>query len=254
MKRIVIYLFLSLSLLLNACEYELGENYIELEKPSAEEQELNITLNLFAPDGDERYVMTYTKQMEYEVKVPGYRIGRCVFSMGNKRWELNRDDRHFTIDVNEFPNNIYELSCEVYGQRLDGSVGGLAIEHLVGKKTWSLRVLVRDSSNKPLPPYWINENGDLVVSWTIDEKQREAFDHYEVCFFNPSGGSLTNIVSDFNVRTCIYYLSYDPLKYDLCEVFFYPKDVTARPYSLGRAWLYDLKGAELSNPANLLNK
>lgn len=253
MKRIIIYLFLSLSLLLNACEYELGENYIELEKPSAEESELNITLNLFATDGDGRYVITKTEQMEYEVKVPGYRVERCVFSMGNKRWEQNRDDRRFMIDVNEFPNNIYELSCEVYGQRLDGSVGGLAIEHLAGKKTWPLRVLVRDSSNKPLS-YRIDENGDLEVSWTIDESQREPFDHYEICYSNQKGGGWSNRVSDFDVRTDIYHLTGEPLMYDLCEVFFYPKDVTARPYSLGRAWLYDLKGAELSNPANLLNK
>lgn len=251
MKRKVIYLFMSLSLLLSACEYELGENYIELEKPSASEPDLNITLSLFFTDGEGRYVITKTEEMNYEVKVPGYRVDRCVFSMGNKRWELNRDDNRFTIDVNEFPNNLYELSCEVYGQRLDGSVAGMAFERLAGKKTWPLRVLVHDLSNTSLP-YRIDENGDLEVSWTIDEKQREAFDYYRIFYSNQKGGAVVRRVPDFDVRTDIFDLTDEPFLYDQCEVFFYPKDVTARPYSLGRAWLYGLKDAELLNLDNLL--
>lgn len=229
MKRSVIYLFVSLFFVLTGCEYELMENYQDIEKPS-EDTEMDIYLNI-PDDGDGQLLIKDSYFVGYEINNSDFYVNKCVFRLGNKRWEKEGRRGQFSIDKYQFPNNVYELSCEVYGKRNNGSISDqIGSEMLLGKKTWPLRVFVADPSDRQLS-IWLNDNGCVEIAWEIDEKYRASFDHYEIVV-SRNNSTWTHWSKKFDLHSFEDYVQASgPVTY---EVFYYPKEVTGRPFSLGK--------------------
>lgn len=232
MNKKVIYLFMSLFLLLAGCEYELGENYIDFEEPS---KDLKIDVNLGLSENEQgQFVVKDSRVIGYEINLPDFQVTKCLFRLGNKSWEGKGAYGQFSIDTNQFPNNIYELSCEVYGKMANGSIfDQVGSEISLGKKTWPLRVLVSDASDRPLS-YRLKENGLVEVWWEKDEKLRASFDHYEVFVYRSKATWIYHLNNFDQCSFEDYTYNDGPVTF---EVYYYPKEVTGRPFSFGKAIL-----------------
>lgn len=246
MKKSVVYLFMSLLALFQGCEYGLEDNFVEMDVPS---KELKMDISLGLNENDEGQLMvTDAYLIDYEVKVAGFVVRRCVFGMGGTTWEEEGSRGSFVIDPKLFPNNVYELSCEVYGKRGDGSVYDQAGDELLGgKQTWQVRVLTIDPSDRQLP-YRVDEEGYLEVSWEKDENLRASFDHYKL-IISRNHYNLVQTIKKFDICSYVddWYAGGDASY----EVYYYPKEVTGRPRSLGRLELKQIDpGIEVTYPVS----
>lgn len=233
MKKNFIYLFISLALFLTGCESGLGDNFVDVEPQSGNGLQMKIYSNL--PDDGTLLEIDDYYHIWYDIETPGHVFQSCTFRMGGKEWEEKEPSGYFVIYANEFPNNIYELTCEVQVKTGNGSIADqLGTEFFVQKQNWQVRVISRDPSSDPLANK-VNEEGFLELSWDVDEKLRADFDHYEVVCNSPN---VTHVLTNFDRRTYVDK-SYGGGE-TTYEVYIYFKDVTARPYSLGTAVLHQI--------------
>ena len=231
MRKSVVYLFVSVFFLFMSCEYQLGENFVEMEKPSANSVLSDVYLNL-SKDYEGRYYVNETQLVGYTVYLlQGYDVEKCVFRLGEMEWENADVIGDFLLDVNRIPNGNHDLVCEVHVRTNSGTVAGqLGTEHYIETRSWPLKVEARDETNLPLPNR-VNEDGYLELSWEVDEALRSVFDHYTI-ELSVSNYTYIRRSTNFDQRSfvdmnyigagCTY------------RVYIYFKDESIRPYSLGK--------------------
>lgn len=232
MKRRVVYLFLSLFILLAGCEYETGENLVELEVPSADDVHAEIEL-WGVPVGEQIYIEGSTS-IAYSIRVPGYRFLKCEFEIDDQKWEMEGASGDFYVNTDHLSNGMHELSCRIYLKTNSGSLLDQANgEAFIGEKTWPVKVFVRETGDIPLA-YRVNEEGYIELSWETEEDLRAQFDHYRIVYSKPHY-SYERKIGSFDSRTFVDrgYVG------EACtyEVFIYFKDESIRPYSLGKTEL-----------------
>ena len=247
MRKSVVYLFVSVFFLFTSCEYQLGENFVEMERPSAGSVLSDVYLNL-PEDYEGQCYVDDTWFVGYTVyPLPGYEVEKCVFRLGQMEWESDDFNGSFLVDVNRIPNGTYDLTCEVYVRTNRGTVAGqLGVEHYTETRSWPLKVKARNGSDKLLP-YEINEEGYPVIFWEVDESERDGFDYYTI-EYSIENYTYIRRSYDFDQRSFVdeTYAG----RGGTYEVYIYFKDDTLRPYSLGKAVLE----AKMSNPENKAEK
>lgn len=233
MKKSVVYLFVSAFFLFTSCEYQLGENFVEAEKPPVNEELADVSLNIHYPPGMP-FEIEKSFMFGYDVFLYGRKFESCVFRLGDLVWERKEKSGQFWLDVDQIPNGTYELACEVLYRSNSGSIADrFGTELSVAGKTWQVKVMARNETDHPLS-YRINEEGHLELSWEVDESLRSEFDHYTIEF---SRDNYTYIrrSNRFDQRTFVD-TTYDGGS-GIYKVYIYFKDEAVRPYSLGIAIL-----------------
>ncbi|MBC8602427.1 hypothetical protein H8784_11980 [Parabacteroides acidifaciens] len=249
MRKSVVYLFVSVFFLFTSCEYQLGENFVEMENHQVDSVTTSVDFYGFIHDlENEIYVVKHSGNVVCEIyPLPGFEVEKQIIRLGELEWESDGIRCDFVLDVDRIPNGSYELSCEIFARTNSGTVAGqVGTEHYVEKRSWPLKVDARNGSDKLLP-YEINEEGHPVIFWEVDESERNGFDYYTI-EYSIENYTYIRRSYDFDQR------SFVDEKYTggggTYEVYIYFKDETHRPYSLGKAVLV----ANMSNLENTPEK
>lgn len=233
MKRSVVYLFVSVFFLFTSCEYQLGENFVEVEKPPVDKEQADVSLNIHYPP-DMAFEIEKSFMFGYDVFLQGRKFESCIFRLGDLVWERKEKSGQFWLDVDQITNGRYELVCEVLSRSNSGSIADrFGTELSVARKTWQVKIMARNETDRPLA-YRINEEGHLELSWEVDESLRSEFDHYTIEFTRDNYTYIRRS-NNFDQRTFVY-TNYDG-GHGIYKVYIYFKDETVRPYGLGIAVL-----------------
>ena len=250
MNKSVVYLFVSVFFLFTSCEYQLGENFVEMEKLPSDSVTLSVDFyGLAYYQAENAYVIEHSGSAACEVyPLPGFKVEKLVVRLGEMEWESDEARCDFMLDVDRIPNGSYELSCEIFSRTNSGTVAGqVGIEQYAEKRSWPLKVCARTGSDKILR-YQMDESGHPEIFWDVDESLRDGFDHFTIEY---SYDNMTYIrrSTRFDQR------SFVDERYNAAggtyEVYIYFKDETIRPYSLGKAVL---EASDTFNPENNLKK
>jgi hypothetical protein len=188
------------ALLLNSCEYRIHENFVELEKPSAEVQ-MGIELNV-DNDGEAIVVMSNSMQIPYNLVTNGLKPMGCLFRIGDQTVE--QQGASGTLNLGNFylPEKNYTLSCEIYLYTGTGSIAEQAgRESYMAKLEWPLKIYDRYDYSRRLS-HRVNEDGHLELSWDKLPLGASAFAYYKV---NTTYGEV--IIRDIN-QTSFVHRSY----------------------------------------------
>lgn len=126
MNKSVVYLFVSVFFLFTSCEYQLGENFVEMEKLPSDSVTLSVDFyGLAYYQAENAYVIEHSGSAACEVyPLPGFKVEKLVVRLGEMEWESDEARCDFMLDVDRIPNGSYELSCEIFSRTNSGTVAG----------------------------------------------------------------------------------------------------------------------------------
>lgn len=251
MKRSV-YLFVCVFFLFASCEYQLGENYLEVEKVRTDlvADHVEVYGSFIHNMENDAFEMEHSVKAAFHVyPLPGLKVEKLVVRLGEMMWESHEERCDFMLDVDRIPNGSYELSCEIYAWTNNGTVAGqVGAEQYMEKRSWPLRVNARTESDHLLE-WRMTEEGYPEIGWEVDESLRSGFAYYTVEYQHDHSTYIRRI-TDFDQRSFVDK-EYAVGAGGTYRVYIYFKDEAVRPYSLGKAVL-DTDG--LSNLKNGLEK
>ena len=169
-------------LVLYSCEYELHDNYINLEEP-AEVADFDINIYLDVESDGETIYLLENNEILFNIEVPTeYRFLRCVFTLDNRAiLESGRQSGEFWLPGSNNQGRPSVLSCEVYVSSGTGSIADqLDSEYFYGTLNWPVEYITEP---KPSLSYKINEEGFLELSWDKPSMIESNFICYKV-FYN----------------------------------------------------------------------
>ncbi len=240
MNKSVVYLFVSIFFLFTSCEYQIGENFVDLGKNQVDSILKGVQFYGFAYHPDEKaYIVENSGVVGCELYVPaGFEVERMIVCLGEMEWESNGTQCDFMLDVDRIPNGSYELSCEVFAKTNNGTVAGqVGAEQYVEKRSWPLKINARTESELPLQ-HRVNEEGLIEISWEIDESLRTRFDHYQIEFCTVGENiNATYIVKRSEFDQCSYVDKHYVGEKGTYKVYAYFKSEADRPFSLGSLYL-----------------
>ena len=197
--------FLFAIFLLFSCEYELHDNYINIEKPS-EVLDLDIDIYLDVDSDGKTIYFSENNRIRYNIIVPSeHKFLRCNFILDDQiimPSTMPRGDFIFSV------SNLWqqsELVCEVYVSSGTGSlVDQLGAEYFYGSFRWPVEYITQ-----PLPSlsHKLNDEGFLELSWNKPRMVESKFSCYKV-YYN---GSEKAVIKDINQTSYIcesYYGEY----------------------------------------------
>jgi hypothetical protein len=198
--------FLFAIFLLFSCEYELHDNYINLEKP-AEALDLDIDIYLDVESDGETIYFSENNNIRYNIIAPaGHKFLRCVFMLGDQIIMNSTESRgDFIFSVSNILWQQSELVCEVYVSSGTGSLADqFDAEYFYGSLRWPVEYITQ-----PLPSlsHALNDEGFLVLSWNKPRMVESNFSCYKV-YYN---GSEKAVIKDINQASYIcesYYGEY----------------------------------------------
>jgi len=162
MKKTICYL-LALFLLIS-CEYQVHDNFIEVEKPA---EGIEMAYDLNAITNGQAILINKGTSLNYSLSAFGKDIKTVKFTMGNKVWnyDILKPNGSIYIASQEFPSGEYTLTCETFVPSGSGSVvDQLGAEGYVGKMSWP--VIIDYGMELPeLLSYRKNEEGFFELYW-----------------------------------------------------------------------------------------
>ncbi|MDR2970148.1 MAG: hypothetical protein LBV32_11190 [Tannerellaceae bacterium] len=166
------------ALLLNSCEYRIHENFVELEKPSAEVQ-MGIELNV-DNDGETIVVMSRSGQIPYNLATNGLKPIGCIFRIGDQSVRMPGGSGRLDLWNFNLPEDNYTLTCEIYLYTGTGSIAEQSgQESYMGKYEWPLKIADPGDYSRKLR-HRVNEDGYLEVSWDKIPLGASTFAYYRV--------------------------------------------------------------------------
>ncbi|MDL2222227.1 hypothetical protein LJC35_06720 [Parabacteroides sp. OttesenSCG-928-N08] len=199
--------WLVLLLFLASCEIELGENYVEVERPSVS---MEIKKVLSSDNAGEVIEVDDDTWLQYQFDTDNGQLLECTFSFPGQEWyEGFVTSGRFLLQVNTLPKyGDYQLTCRATYTSNKGSIASqLYQEEYESKLSWTIRY-VEKSNTDPLLRYEINEEGQLVVIWdnsTIDESRfrcyelRTYWNTVEITDFNQT----SYVIKEFFGQECM---------------------------------------------------
>lgn len=178
MNKNVLCFFSVFILLLIGCEYQVGDNFIEVERPTGE-IEMGIELNA-DNDGQKIVISEESTTIKYNLNTSGHKLVVCVFSIGEKQWIQETYTGTFVIYKGNFPVGNYTLKCDVYVSSGSGSIADqTGMENYLGTYSWPVEIMTYEVPEYSLA-YKINADGYLELSWDKPLLNESMFDYYRV--------------------------------------------------------------------------
>ncbi|MDH6533600.1 hypothetical protein D0T51_01205 [Parabacteroides sp. 52] len=175
MKPFLSYLF-GIVWLLSSCEYQIHENYVDLEKPS-NPVEMGIVLNA-ENTGDTLVVIDRYAQIFYYLETSGLKPMGCLFRIGDQTIQQPGGSGILPLSLFALQKGNYTLTCEMYLHTGSGSIAeDMGYESYMGTFTWPLKVIDPNDSARQLK-HRINAAGYLELSWDKPPVGASAFTHY----------------------------------------------------------------------------
>lgn len=191
MNRNLFYMLFIFLPLLMGCEYQLGENFIEVEKPAGE---IDMSIELNADNDGQKIVISEENTMiTYNLNISGHKLITCIFTLGNRQWTTESASGTFLINKGEFADGEYTLKCDLYAHTGSGSIADqIGQESYFGSNSWPVEVVTYNEPAYSLE-HKINADGYLELSWKKPLLNESAFDYYRVY-----GGGLDIKITDRN--------------------------------------------------------
>lgn len=160
MRRHICYL--CLLFLAAACEYPVGENFIEIKEP---DKEIPVKVDLNAFTNGEAILVNKPTTLDYSLSLSGKPISKIIFSLGDRTWESTSPNTQIYIDKETFPAGKYTLKAAFYAPTGSGSIADqLGAESYSGEMSWPViidyRMVLPD-----VMTYRTNENRSLELAW-----------------------------------------------------------------------------------------
>ncbi|WP_373799824.1 hypothetical protein [Bacteroides heparinolyticus] len=160
MRRHICYL--CLLFLAAACEYPVGENFIEIKEP---DKEIPVKVDLNAFTNGEAILVNKPTSLDYSLSLSGKPISKIIFSLGDRIWESTSPNTQIYIDKETFPAGKYTLKAAFYAPTGSGSIADqLGAESYSGEMSWPViidyRMVLPD-----VMTYRTNENRSLELAW-----------------------------------------------------------------------------------------
>ncbi len=200
MKKVLCCLFVLL--LLFGCEYEVHDNYIELEKPA---DEVAVVVELEAAnDGESIYLDQRETTVRVNITVGGRRPEMCAFRLGEYTWDIVGGSGSFTINNSWLYDPEYTLTCEMYASTGTGSIAEQAGEEwYMGSYSWPVKV-IREGENAEYLAHQVNAEGYFELSWRKFPLNEDVFEGYTIEVASASGTRFATYVSDVNELSHVY--------------------------------------------------
>lgn len=171
----LLYIFI---LLFTGCEYQVGDNFIDVEKPAGE---IEMSVELTADnDGQKIVISEESTTIKYNLNTSGHKLVVCIFSMGEKQWIEKVASGVFVINKGEVPVGNYTLKCDIYVSSGSGSIADqTGMENYLGTYSWPVEVITYEEPAYSLT-YKTNADGYLELSWEKPLLNESIFDYYRV--------------------------------------------------------------------------
>ena len=229
MKNVVVYLFVSLCLLLNACEYETGENFIEVKKPSDKPVQMKIELSMDNV-GEELFIYEPVP-IGYRIEVEGHPFLKCNFSIGTVKVESNDPTGNIYLAGENLPDGDYTLTCEIYVRSGSGSiadqVGG---EAYLGTYSWPVHIVINERPEQSFSGH-LNSDGYLEFTWKKPAVSPTAFAYYKLT--DVTGKEI--IIEDLNQESYVCKSYVGQLGYYSLKAYF--KNPQRTPWDMGLGYM-----------------
>ncbi|WP_315085590.1 hypothetical protein [Bacteroides heparinolyticus] len=156
------FCYLCLLFLAAACEYPVGENFIEIKEP---DKEIPVKVDLNAFTNGEAILVNKPTTLDYSLSLSGKPISKIIFSLGDRIWESTSPNTQIYIDKETFPAGKYTLKAAFYAPTGSGSIADqLGAESYSGEMSWPViidyRMVLPD-----VMTYRTNENRSLELAW-----------------------------------------------------------------------------------------
>lgn len=156
------FCYLCLLFLATACEYPVGENFIEIKEP---DKEIPVKVDLNAFTNGEAILVNKPTSLDYSLSLSGKPISKIIFSLGDRIWESTSPNTQIYIDKETFPAGKYTLKAAFYAPTGSGSIADqLGAESYSGEMSWPViidyRMVLPD-----VMTYRTNENRSLELAW-----------------------------------------------------------------------------------------
>lgn len=177
MKPFLLYL-LGIVWLLSSCEYQIHENYVDLEKPS-DQVEMGIVLDA-ENTGETILVVDRNATVFYYLLTSGHEPIGCHFRIGDRTIQQPGGSGILPLGLFALADGEYTLTCEIYLATGSGSIAeDLGYESYMGTFEWTLKVVDPNDSNRHLR-HRINAEGYLELSWDKPSLGASTFTHYSL--------------------------------------------------------------------------
>lgn len=161
--RISNCVWLVLLLFLASCEIELGENYVEVERPG---ENMEVTALLSSANVGEVIETDGNSWLDYSLQMDKGQLIQCTFRINGQEWVFFTDKEMLYLDRAIFDKSgDYQLTCEaIYAVNYGSIAGQLGGEQYVCELSWTIRLTDFEIPDNSLR-YEINEAGQLVLRW-----------------------------------------------------------------------------------------
>lgn len=162
MKRL--FYLLGCICLLCSCEYQIHENYVEIEQP---QDSIYMSVDLNALTDGKTILLNKEAVLHYSLSAFGKEIKYVRFKMGDKLWASDdiKPNGGLYINSAEFPSGTYTLECDMFVLSGSGSIADqLEAEGAAGKMSWPVVI----DYGLDIPGMFssrTNEEGFLELSW-----------------------------------------------------------------------------------------
>ena len=192
MKRIVSYLFTML--LVFGCEYELHDNYIELNR-STPDMDINIYLNV---ENEGKVYLTEYGSIQFSLEALGDKIQSCVFRLGSQEWRFTSPVGEFWYSRLHYQGGNPPLICDIYIENDTPSIAEQLGENTPYRTyEWPVEYIAEPT---PSLTHKVNDEGFLELSWKRQPIAEANFSCYKV-YYNYNECA---VITDINKLSYVY--------------------------------------------------